>query len=173
MLSMSRPTLTYYRAMCDRWRGVLALRITDWRTFWGAGLAFADRFRIASMALLPGGATIATSVEERSEDEFLHTTRVSWLGITFYASEEILRLDPDGRRATIEITARLWPRLRALRELGIGSVEVDEQATGAGYRMPWLGVELRQQTRIAGRELDVVQETDWSRAKVRLRRISG
>jgi hypothetical protein len=171
---MTRANLTYYRAMCDRWRCRVALRITDWRALRCAGIHWVDRMRIASMAWLAViGAIMETSVEERSEDEFLHRTRVSWLGVTLYRAEEILRLNSDGRRATIEISARLWPLLWVARDLGVGTVEIDEEAGGASYVLPWFGAELRQQTRVVGRELDVVQETDFSRGEFRLRRLTA
>lgn len=169
---MSAANLTYYRAMSDRWRCRLALRITDWRAFWAAPIRFTDRLRIVSMAWVALlGAVMETSIEERAEDDFLHRTRVSWLGITLYRAEEVLRLDPDGRRATMQTTARFWPLLWITRDLGAGTVEIDEQASGAHYVLPWFGSELRQRTRVVGRDLDIVQETDWSRGELRLRRL--
>jgi hypothetical protein len=157
----------YYGALVGRWRGEVQVRLTDEAAFRAATLTFLDRARLWTMnrsgpadiettlALAPGGAR--------------HTTRVTSLGLTLFRTEERLRFDPDGQHFVMEGQQWLAPTWRARHYAGPG--QVDETATRASYRVPWLGADLRQDTEIVPEGLKFVQVTAWSRAEFVLHRL--
>jgi hypothetical protein len=112
------------------------------------------------------GLAMATTLVEA--EEVLHTTRLRWLGVTVFRSEEGFALGPDGRSGAM--SGRVW--VLGLPVGGYrGALEVDEDAAGATYRFRLLGGDVLQITRVEGEgALRVRQTLPWGVGEVLLRR---
>jgi len=165
--------------MHGRWRGDYALTLTDVPAFRAAKLPWLDRTRIRSMVTLPrltGALRMETTVDaqrEAAKRQVLHTTRIASWGATLFRSEEVLQLQDDGRTATL--TGRHWmlPAPWRAHAWDEARVDVSEDAQGATYSLQWLGVPMRQETRVTPEGLAVSQRTAWSLGKVLLRRVGA
>lgn len=167
-LGKSSAASRYYGRLLGAWSGPFTFALTNRVALRNSG---APRFTIEGMALLARvtGRSVLSTTLRRGDDEgrlFIHTTRLSKWGITAFESQEEISIDPDGRS------------LRMAGEMGFGGSrspyeslgEIAEDAEGATYRIPWLGVMMIQATRIHddARELELTQTTDFSFGRVRL-----
>jgi hypothetical protein len=66
---------------------------------------------------------------------------------------------------------RLWPLLWPARDFGDARGEINAAATGATYRIPWIGGEMVQRTSVVPEGLALSQESPWFHAAVTLRRV--
>ncbi len=156
------PARRYYASLVGHWSGRLDLAITN------AEAARAAPF-IVRAAVRVGSFTMATTLHPSGHD-YVHTTRVSRLGITLMRSREVIAIDEDGRaiRMSGEQTRFMGPN-----EPYESTGEIDDSATRATYRIPWAGAPMTQRTRIVREGLELEQETVWSRGTVLLRRHSA
>jgi len=157
------PVHRYYRALEGQWSGTLTLTITDPVALRGYPLS--TRAMMTFSRLL--GPVLMQTTLAASGAAYRHTTRVSRAGIPLFVTSEIISPGDDGRSL----------RMSGEQRTSIGAVErydadgeVDDSATRATYRIPWLGAPLVQRTRIVDEGLELTQETPWSRAEVLLRR---
>jgi len=160
----SGPVPRYYRSLEGRWAGTLTLRMTAWRALRGHPLA--TKVTMVS-ARLVSPVRMATTLEARGAS-FVHTTRVTKWGFLLYATEETIEVTDGGR--ALRMVGEQRPRLGPLERYEAAG-EVDPSATRATYRIPWLGVELVQRTRVVAEGLELTQETPWSRSSVLLHRV--
>ncbi|MBI4510863.1 MAG: hypothetical protein HY698_14620 [Deltaproteobacteria bacterium] len=177
-MTIDRPNYRYYRANHGRWRGALALAITDWRAFFACRMSVLDRLRAISMSLVPkllGPLCMETSVDYHAsaerDGEVRHTTRVSKWGLTLFRGEEILVLAENGRDVALRGVQRHFPTPWIVRGLGDACASVDEPGTRARYELEFLGAPLHQTGEIVAGGVRITQETEFSRAVVLLRRI--
>lgn len=142
------PSHDYYRAMHGSW--------------WG-------RLTLSSLGVGWANLGMATTLEYG--DPVRHTTRLTWLGLALFRSEEQMVLGEDGRSA--EMRGTVW--LCGLPAGGYrGAVEVDPDGLGATYRFGMLGVQVVQVTRTPGPGvLDLTQAMGWGRGQVRLLRATA
>lgn len=167
---MTTPLDRYYGTLVGRWKGAVQLRVTDEPAFRAAKLTWLDRLRVRTMNA-SGPAVIETTLA-LAEAGAVHTTRVTSAAVTLFRTVERLRFDPDGTRFVMQGSQWLAPTpWHARRYVATG--EVDATATRASYRVPWLGVDLRQDTEIVPGGLRFVQVTAWSRAEFVLQRASA
>jgi hypothetical protein len=165
------PALRYYRALVGAWQGRFSFELTDRVALRAEPVAV--RLRVAGYALaqrLAGPDWMSTTLAPAPEDgagAFLHTTRVRRLGVTLFSGGERFALRDDGRSFAVAGTQRSWPTLGA-GERYSGDGEIDAAASGATYRLRWLGAPLLQRTAIVPEGLLLTQETRWSRAQVLL-----
>lgn len=114
---------------------------------------------------------MSTTIDHASQghqNEVLHTTRMSNLGITLFRSRETIRLDDDGHSFRMTGTQAFFPRLwKATDWVAHGAVATDHD--GAVYHIPFFGVILEQRTRMTPQDLEVIQTTPFSRANILLR----
>jgi hypothetical protein len=177
-MESNAPAYRYYRAMRGRWRGGYRLEITDWSGFRAAPMTSMDRLRLLLMHFLPkllGPFTLTTTVDlpGLARGEVRHTTRTTKWGTPLFRSEETLQLDDDGRSLTMRGPQRLWPLLWPPRNFGAARGEINAGATGATYRIPWIGGEMVQRTQVVPEGLALSQENPWFQAAVTLRRIDA
>jgi len=163
--------------MVGHWRGRYAFAITDWARFRATPMPLADRMRVLAMHLVArciGSFAMRTSVTASRIDEGYveHTTAASKWAMPLFSSRETLRLGPEGRSLTMRGPQRLWPLFWPPRDFGEATGEIDDEAAGALYRIPWLGGEMVQRTRVVAGGLELSQEAPWFRASVLLRRVS-
>lgn len=166
------PAQRYYRSLRGDWSGRLDFSITD-----RAALAAAElpaRARLGWMfhgiaARRWGAVLMVTSLQEVDAQQHLHTTRITKGPIVLLSSEERISLETDGSSLTMRGEMQLWPSLgRPLRYEAHGEISPD--ASGACYRIPFLGTELMQTTRVLNEGLSLLQQTPWSQAKAVLKR---
>jgi hypothetical protein len=172
------PAHRYYRAMQGRWRGDYRLEITDFTAFQAAPMTRMDRIRLLLMHLLPkllGPFSLTTSVDvlRIESGEVLHTTRTTKWGTPLFRSEETLRLAQDGRTLTMRGPQRFAPLLWPLRDFGDAHGEINGAATGATYRIPWIGGEMVQRTSVVPAGLELSQDSPWFHATATLRRTAA
>lgn len=98
---------------------------------------------------------------------FVHTTRVSKLGLLVYETSERIVLGADGR--SLRMSGEQRPRVGPAEPYEATGV-IDETATCAEYRIPWMGAEMVQSTAVVQEGLELRQETPWSRGYVLLAR---
>ena len=156
------PAHRYYRALVGCWSGTLVIDVTDWRAV--ARLPLATRV-MAVLARLSGSASMATTLDADGA-AFVHTTRMSRMGVTVFETAERITVHDDGRAIRLVGTQR--PRIGP-RESYTADGEIDD-GTHAMYRIPWCGSPMVQRTSIVPAGLELTQETAWSRAFVLLRR---
>jgi hypothetical protein len=165
------PALRYYRALVGAWRGRFSFEVTDPRALRSEPLAVRLRVRSYALAQRLGGpdwmSTTLAAAPEGPGAAFVHTTRVHRLGVTLFSGSERFALEEGGRTFAVTGTQRSWPALGA-GERYSGDGEIDAAATGATYRLRWLGAALLQTTAIVPEGLLLTQETRWSRAQVLL-----
>ncbi|MFO0663747.1 MAG: hypothetical protein U0174_07340 [Polyangiaceae bacterium] len=165
---MSDLASRYYSRLLGAWSGPFTFELTDRSALQTSN---APRFTVEGMALLArvtGSSVLSTTLRQGDEEGrvFRHTTRLSKWGVTAFESQEEISIEPDGRS------------LRLVGEMGFGGSrspyeslgEIAQDAEGATYRIPWLGVTMIQATRIHddARELELTQTTDFSFGRVRL-----
>lgn len=166
------PALRYYSSLVGAWSGTFALTVRERRAIPALHAPFPVKLALRAIGLLPvlGRSTMSTTLapvggpEERT---FLHTTRVSSVGITLYETRETIRVHEDER------TFDMSGEQRALfgpTEPYASEGAIDDEAKRATYRIPWLGEPLLQETEIQSSGLRLTQTTDFSRAEVLLAR---
>ncbi len=164
--------LRYYRSLVGAWSGQLDYALTDRVALRDAVPGWFIRFGFVSLALASrlGMVRFATTLDvtdTATGPSITHTTRVSSLGMTLFASTESIVVDEGAStfRMKGEQRARFTPPL-----LYEGPGEIEPSATRALYRIPFFGRELVQRTEIVPEGLTLTQETPWSNARVVLRR---
>ncbi len=160
------PAVRYYRRHVGSWSGRFDFRVTSWRAL--AGARITTMLLVAPMAVLTrlfGPSTMATRVEASGTD-FRHITRVSKWGVTLYETAETIAVGEDGR--TVRLAGTQGTRFGRSVPYE-ATAEIDEGATSAAYRIPWMGVDLVQRTKIVPDGLELIQETPWSHASTLLR----
>jgi hypothetical protein len=175
-LDAEPPHRRYYLACVGRWRGAFVIESVDWRAFWAAPLRWWDRWSALSFFLWPARILGALRLETRvaltdAPNLVQHELRVSQWGVTLFASRETLALAENGADVALAGEQRMLPALWRARDLGEAQAQVDANATGASYRLVWLGVPMQQTTRLDDDGLDLVQRTAFSTVRVRLRRL--
>lgn len=168
---MSEPAAHAYFAGCvGRWRAPLDLCIHDASALRASGMGLVDRWSLRAVAAWvrwAGGVTLDTSVAVLDPETVVHTTVVRFGPMATMRSEEVLRLDPDGRRFVLQGVQRMGGRgVRVVR----GNGQVDEDGRGAHYALNWLGAPLRQDTRLEGDTVTLTQAGPGWRGVQRLRR---
>ena len=149
-MSDERPNRAYYRAVEGAWGSTLDLNITDWQAFRACPMALLDRLSLLGMVWMTrlfGPFRLETTVDASSaaaRDEVIHTTRVVRWGMTLMRSTDTLRLDANGRDATMRIDMRVWPMLWRPRHTAPTPVQIDASGREASYRFPWFGADMRQ-----------------------------
>lgn len=164
------PALRYYSSLVGAWSGSFAVTVRDARALAAIRAPFPVKLALRSIGMVPalGRSTMGTTlapVGDPKDRTFLHTTRVSSVGVTLYETRDTIRVHEDER--TFDMTGEQ----RAL----FGSVEpyasegaIDDEAKRATYRIPWLGEELVQRTEIETDGLRLTQTTAFSEAEVLL-----
>ena len=113
---------------------------------------------------------LSTTVDYASrghQNEVLHTTRMSSLGVTLFRSREAILLDADGHSFRVTGAQAFFPRLWKTTEwVAHGAVAADHD--GAVYNMPFFGDAMEQHTRMTPEGLEVIQTTAFSRASILL-----
>jgi hypothetical protein len=155
--------LRYYRSLEGAWLGELRLRVTHPQVLRTRSLDV----RLIGLLSRLGSVWMATTLNEASPREFVHTTRVFKWRLTLFESSERILVNDDERSFRVE--GELRQRFGRREDFG-GEGHVDESATRATYRFKWLEEQLLQRTQIVDAGLEVEQETDWSNASVLLRR---
>ena len=125
-----------------------------------------DRLRLSMLHQLP--AQMATSVSCVNADWVRHTTRIKSLGICCMASEEMFRLQENGKQFTVAMCQRLAPTFWLQRTFTDGHGEVNAECDGATYHLPWIGGVICQHTKITDRGVEIRQSTPWLSGSVLL-----
>ncbi len=165
--------------MVGRWGSPFRLVITNRVALRESRLRAVDRLQVealAAMNALGAAPQMTTTVgfdPDCHECRVLHTTRISSAGVTLFRSEEWLTLDDDGRGAVLRGAQRSAPTLWIARPWAESTVRFDEDGQGAHYALTWLGVPLRQVTRVVPEGVRLTQETAWSRAEALLQRVAA
>lgn len=172
------PAVRYYRHHAGRWRGALTLRITDWRTFFAARIPWFERLQLIALALTPEALspTMHTTVDleplER-DGEVAHTTALTRFGVTLYRSQEWFRLRADGQGMDLRRVQHPFPRLGSALPEDHGAGHVEPDGRHARYDWSWYDRRLDQRTAPRGDGLEIVLRSDWSEARVWLRRVDA
>lgn len=169
------PNRSYYRAVAGRWRGDLALTITDWDAFSRSGMSLMDRLLVRSLVVamrLFGPFRLETSVDASAPGVVVHTTRVAKWGITMMRSLEHIALAADGRAARMRIEMRA-PIFSPARVEDDTPVVIDAAGLRASYRFSWFGAPMRQEAErnAEGTVVTLLQTTSFSRSEQRLQRV--
>ena len=155
------PALRYYGPLVGAWSGpfFFALR--------GDRAAAPLLVRLFALFARLGARMATTLAPGSAPHSFRHTTRVRVLGVEVYRTEEQFVIDEGGARFEVEGTqGALLARSVAYRCDG----EVAADATGATYRLSFMGAPLVQRTQLMGGELELRQETAFSEGRVVLSR---
>ena len=165
------PAYRYYTSLVGAWSGDFSFEITsdvalrEWR--------FLDRMTLRFMSLLVrlfGPLRMSTTLRRGAhDDELVHTTLVTKLGVPLYATEETISLSDDGTTLQMKGTQRSVPPLGP-RVAYESRGEVAGSADRATYFIPFFGAELTQRTQIVPEGLRLTQETSASRGHVVLAR---
>jgi hypothetical protein len=172
---MAQPNEDYYRACEGSWRCVLDLRITDRPAFRRCRIGWLNRLRVLSIVLCPswlGRFYLETTVAPESGSEtpaVVHTTCVSWLGLSLLRSTEVIELNPDGRSFVLRGNHTMWPTFWK-EERFVAPGKVDETGSRASYVFTWFGTEMKQSTVADGDLVVITQVTEWSKGVQNLRR---
>jgi len=168
------PHHRYFRAKEGHWKGKVRFEITDPQQLRASPLRLLDKWSVWSMALVSrhlSTLVLSTTVDYASQgrqNEVMHTTRMSNLGVTLFRSREAISLDDDGYSFRMTGAQAFFPRLwKATEWAAHGAVAADHD--GAVYHIPFFGVTLAQHTRMAPQGLEVIQTTPFSRASILLR----
>ena len=163
----------YFRAKEGRWRGRVGFEITSPERLQASPVRSLDRWSMRSMALVSrrlSSLVLSTTVDYASrgeQNEVLHTTRMSSLGITLFRSQEAILLGDDGLSFRVRGAQAFFPRLwKATDWVAHGAVAADHD--GAVYHMPFFGETMEQHTRMTPQGLEVIQTTPFSRASILL-----
>ena len=157
------PAFDYYRALEGSWLGTLAFKVTSLRT----AAKFGARTGVAALLGQLGSSTSMATTLRASGGGFVHTTRVTASGVTVFETSEHITIGDAGR--SIRMAGAQHPRVGP-RERYEADGEVDADAMGVTYRIPWMGSPMLQRTARVDEGLELTQETPWSRASVLLRR---
>ena len=157
----------YFRAKDGHWRGKIRFRLTDPRKLRVSSMPPADQWSLRCLGLASrlSALVLHTTVECR-ENDVLHTTRVTNLGVPVYRSAETILLEEDGRSFRVEGREGFFPFLRRADWSGRGAAAADHD--GAAYQLACFGLAMEQETRMTPAGLAVVQRTAFSRADVLL-----
>jgi hypothetical protein len=169
----ANPAERYYASLAGRWDGSLELAITDWSALratampWTAKLAWMS---MGAVTQLIGPARLETTLSRAHDSgDWLHTTRVSQIGLCLLKTHERICPHGDGIGLAMHGQQAVWPRLQTpLSYTAQG--EIDERAAEATYRIPLLSAEVLQRTAITETGLLLTQETPWLRGQVLLQR---
>lgn len=167
--------LAYYRPLVGAWSGVYEVAATQLAPGERPPLPLLDRLRIASLPWLrrwPGPARFLTTVAIVGPAEVFHTTHVRLLGVTLLASEETIRLGPDGREFTMQGRQRMMPTPWRVRRFE-GRGRIHEDARGASYEFGWLGMTMQQEARADGGVVTLEQRAPGTFGRQVLRRVGG
>src|SRR5688572_16599680 len=168
------PHHRYFRAKEGHWRGKVRFEITDPQRLRASPLRLRDKWSMWSMALISrlSPLVLSTTVDyarQGHQNEVLHTTRMSNLGITLFRSQETILFDDDGHSFRMTGRQAFFPRLwKATEWAAHGAVAADHD--GAVYHIPFFGVVMEQHTRMTLRGLEVIQTTPFSHASIMLQR---
>lgn len=160
--------------MEGHWCGKLRFEISDPQRLRVSALRRLDRWSVWSMALVSRLSTLvlSTTVDYASrghQNEVLHTTRTSNLGVTLFRSRETILLDDDGCSFRMTGTQAFFPRLwKKTKWAAHGAVHANHD--GAVYYIPFFGETIEQRTRVTPEGLEVIQTTPFSRAIILLKR---
>ena len=154
--------------MIGDWRGPVRYVLTDPHRLVDVPGAM-DRWSVRLLPLLP--LVLHTTVRAGHDpDVFVHTTRLTALGLPLTTSTERFVIGPGGKAATLEGAQRRWPSWWRTHPMK-GGVVVGDDAASAVYRMDLLGAEMVMRNRVVGEgRLEVVQETSDSRLSLVLER---
>jgi len=162
----SRASERYYASLVGAWAGVFTFAVTDVAEL--AKLPWSARALVRSSSWA-SPMRFSTTLEGEGR-HFVHTTRVVALGVTAYTTDERIVLADDGTTLRMEGVQKMTLG-RTTSYVAKGRIA--EDASGATYEIPWLGVTLVQRTRIEEGKLRLTQETPFSRAEVVLARAHG
>lgn len=168
------PALAYYRPLVGAWTGVYEVARTALAGGERPALGLLDRLRIASLPWLrpfPGPARFDTTVALVGPTEVLHTTHVRLRGITLLASEETIRVGPDGRDFTMQGRQRMMPTPWRVRSFE-GRGRIHDDSRGASYAFDWLGLTMLQEARADGDVVTLEQRTPGTYGRQVLHRVS-
>ena len=163
----------YFRAKEGHWRGKVGFEITGPQALRASPLRSLDKWSMRSMALASrrlSTLVLSTTVDYASrghQNEVLHTTRMSSLGVTLFRSREAILLGDDGLSFRVRGAQAFFPRLwKATEWFAYGAVAADHD--GAVYQIPLFGVTMEQRTRMTPQGLEVTQMSPFSRASILL-----
>jgi hypothetical protein len=155
------PAYRYYASLEGSYLGELRFRVTSWTALQAAPLGLLARMRVSSMAAMPGGQMMATTLacDKLADGLALHTTQVAKWRATVATTRETIAIDADGCRLHMVGTQAMWPTLgRNEPYEAIG--EIDATGTRASYSVPWLGTAMiDQRTQIVPGGLHLTQDT--------------
>ena len=168
------PHHRYFRAKEGSWRGKVKFEVTDPRALRASSVRSLDKWSIWCTAVVSrrlSTLVLSTTVDYASrghQNEVLHTTRMSNLGVTLFRSTETILMDGDGCSFRMAGKQAFFPALWRTTEWDArGTVATDHD--GAVYHIPCFGVMMEQHTRMTPRGLEVTQTTPFSRASILLR----
>ena len=107
----------YFRAKEGHWRGRVGFEITSPQRLQASPVRSLDKWSMRSMALVSRRTStlvLSTTVDYASrghQNEVLHTTRISSLGITLFRSQEAILLGDDGLSFRVRGAQAFFPRL--------------------------------------------------------------
>lgn len=153
------PAHRYYGALLGAWSGPYRVELTN-----AAALPVQARLALTVLARLPAPRFSTTLLHDGGR--FAHTTRVTSLGLPLLASREAIVPGGDGRSVRLEgVMGSLV--LRPYTAVG----EVDEDAAGASYRIPWSALVLEQRLTVTSEGLALEHRTPGSVARALLQRV--
>lgn len=138
-----KPNLIYFNRNAGEWNWAAHLEIKSWVEFQKSPLSIFNKLRVMGLVLaqmMLGHFQMWTKVEfGEDQSEVRHSTRIKKWGLSWYRSEKIFTLDPDGHGILLQGSEYFWPAL--FRPAPFKSQEgiVDSSATKATYQMPFLG----------------------------------
>ena len=166
------PNHLYFRAKEGHWRGKIRFEVTDPRGLRASSLSRMDKWSLRSLGLASrlSALVLTTTVDYASrghQNEVLHATRVTNLGVPVYRSAETVFLGEDGRNFRYEGREAFFPFLRRVHVAAEGAVSEDHD--GAVYRIPCFGMTMEQVTRMTNEGLEVTQRTAFTQAVILLK----
>lgn len=155
------PHVRYFLSVAGRWACPFDIHARPDAAPWTA----LDRFALRVIAGWPawlGRLRFLTEVDPRRAPQglVLHRVQLMWGPITFFQSEQRIRLGADGRSFEVDGTYAYGSFRWARRRLS-GAGEVDEAASFGTYRIPWMGTVLRQTSMHEPGAIVLTQETAW------------
>lgn len=138
-----KPNLVYFNRNAGEWNWAAQFKITSWMEFKSSPLSVLNKLRLMGLVLsqwMLGQFQMWTKVEiVENQFEVRHSTRINKWGISWYRSEKIFKLDPDGHGIHLQGFEYLWPAMFRPVPFKPQGGTVDSSATTATYQMPFLG----------------------------------
>lgn len=163
----------YYELCVGHWEAPLDFQLTSVQALMASPLTLQHKVAMLGLAMmlrLGLRPMLRTSVTMRGPDEAVHTTEMYWLGVRSFGSTESIRLDANGCDGVLHGEQRVAPLWWQAVPCA-GTVQINEAADAAHYKLQWLGDALEQRTLRSADVVDLEQHTSWFHGRQRLQRV--